>query len=197
MERIRPGLLLHFEMIPDRFPDNLRSLIGRFPPGVLHFEVGVQTFNDDVARRIKRRQKMDTIDRNLRFLRNETGSLIHADLIAGLPGETLESFAAGFDRLVALQPQELQLGILKRLRGAPIMRHDGEWRMVYAADPPYEILENKLIDREFMDRIKRFARYWELIANRGNFKETAPILWKDSPSPFESFLRLATGSTAS
>ena len=63
--------------------------------------------------------------------------------------------------------------------------------MVYAANPPYEILENKLIDKDSMDRIKRFARYWELIANRGNFKETAPILWKDVPSPFESFLRLS------
>ena len=42
---------------------------------------------------------------------------LHADLIVGLPGETLESFAAGFDRLVALGPQEIQVGILKRLRG--------------------------------------------------------------------------------
>ena len=51
----------------------------------------------------------------------QTGVHIHADLIAGLPGETLESFAAGFDRLVALGPQEIQVGILKRLRGTPIV----------------------------------------------------------------------------
>ena len=174
LARMRPGLFLHFEMMPDRFPDKLRSVIARFPAGTLHFEIGIQTYNEEVARRIKRRQKMDVIDDNLRFLRNETGALIHADLIAGLPGESLESFAAGFDRLVALRPHELQLGILKRLRGAPIGRHDGEWGMVYAAEPPYEILENKLIDRESMDRLKRFARYWELIANRGNFEESLP-----------------------
>ena len=56
---------------------------------------------------------------------------IHADLIAGLPGETVESFAAGFDRLIALGPQEIQVGMLKRLRGTPIVQHDAEWQMVY------------------------------------------------------------------
>ena len=188
LARMRPGLFLHFEMMPDRFPDKLRSVIARFPAGTLHFEIGIQTYNEEVAQRIKRRQKMAVIDDNLRFLRNETGALIHADLIAGLPGESLESFAAGFDRLVALRPHELQLGILKRLRGAPIGRHDGEWGMVYAAEPPYEILENKLIDRESMDRIKRFARYWELMANRGNFEESLSFLLNGSP--FSRFMKL-------
>ena len=55
----------------------------------------------------------------MRFLRTQTGVHVHTDLIAGLPGETLESFGAGFDRLLALRPQEIQVGILKRLRGTP------------------------------------------------------------------------------
>src|SRR5438874_9314440 len=56
LERYRPGLFVHFEMIPDRLPEPLRELIGRFPPGVLQFEVGIQTFNPEVSLRIKRRQ---------------------------------------------------------------------------------------------------------------------------------------------
>lgn len=189
LARIRPELFLHFEMMPDRFPDKLRSLITRFPPGTLHFEIGVQTYNEEVARRIKRHQKMAAIDDSLRFLRNKTGVLIHADLIAGLPGESFESFAAGFDRLVALRPHELQVGILKRLRGAPIGRHDKEWGTVYSADPPYEIIENKCISREVMDQLKRFARYWELIANRGNFEESLPLIL--GKSPFARFMNLS------
>jgi radical SAM superfamily enzyme YgiQ (UPF0313 family) len=189
LARMRPGLFLHFEMMPDRFPNRLRSVIARFPADALHFEIGIQTYNEEVAQRIRRRQKMASIDDHLRFLRNETGALIHADLIAGLPGESMESFAAGFDRLVALRPHELQVGILKRLRGAPIGRHDGEWGMVYTADPPYEILENKVIDRESMGRIKRFARYWELIANRRNFEVTLPLI--SGCSPFHNFMRLS------
>jgi len=67
--------------------------------------------------------------RRTRFLRGETGVHIHADLIVGLPGESVESFAAGFDRLIALRPQEIQVGILKRLRGTPIVRTtpNGRW----------------------------------------------------------------------
>ena len=56
LERYHPGLFLHFEMIPDRLPEALRELIARFAPGVLQFEVGIQTFNTEVADRIKRRQ---------------------------------------------------------------------------------------------------------------------------------------------
>jgi hypothetical protein len=106
-----------------------------------------------------------------------------------LPGESLESFAAGFDRLVALSPQEIQVGILKRLRGTPIARHTAEWQMVYGDDPPYEILQNRLIDFDTMQRLRRFARYWDLVGNSGRFVETTPLLWRASGSPFADFLR--------
>src|SRR5882672_3676518 len=126
LERHRPGLFLHFEMIPDRLPEGLRELIRQFPAGALQFEVGIQTFNDEVASRISRKQDNSKVEENLKWLRTETGVHVHADLIVGLPGEDLESFARGFDRLVVLGPQEIQVGILKRLRGTPIVRHDAE-----------------------------------------------------------------------
>jgi hypothetical protein len=169
-------------MIPDRLPESLREIIARFPPGALQFEVGIQTFNENVAAAIKRRQNYEKLADNFRFLRRETGVHIHADLITGLPGETLESFAAGFDRLIALGPQEIQVGILKRLRGTPIVRHDAEWQMVYNPHPPYEILQNKLIDFATMQRLRRFARYWDLVGNSGNFIETTPLVWDKNSS---------------
>ncbi len=157
LERYRPGLFLHFEMIPDRLPEPLRELIRQFPPGALQFEVGIQTFDEQVAQRISRRQDNQKLAENLRFLREETGVHVHADLIVGLPGETLESFAAGFDRLVALGPQEIQVGLLKRLRGTPIVRHDspnGPWST--ARTPlPYEVLQTR--GHRFSQRMQRAA----------------------------------------
>src|SRR5206468_7588215 len=129
--------------------------IVKFPPGALQFEVGIQTFNEEVAARISRRQDNAKVAENFAFLREKTGVHIHADLIVGLPGETIESFAAGFDRLVAMRPQEIQVGILKRLRGTPIVRHDAEFQMVYSANPPYEILQNNLLDFATMQRMRR------------------------------------------
>jgi radical SAM superfamily enzyme YgiQ (UPF0313 family) len=188
-EHYRPGLFLHFEMIPDRLPEALRESVARFPSGALQFEVGIQTFNGEVAERIRRRQDYDQLADNLRFLRQRTGVHIHADLIAGLPGESMESFGMGFDRLVTLGPQEIQVGILKRLRGTPIIRHDQEWGMVYNPYPPYEILQNKLIGFTDMQRLRRFARYWDLVANSGNFILSVPLLWANSTSPFHGFMR--------
>ncbi|HLX68817.1 MAG TPA: DUF4080 domain-containing protein [Verrucomicrobiae bacterium] len=188
LARYQPGHFFHFEMIPDRLPEALREIIARFPPGALQFEVGIQTFNENVGALIKRRQNYQRLEDNFHFLRNHTGVHIHADLIIGLPGETVESFAAGFDRLISLRPQEIQVGILKRLRGTPIVRHDTEWQMIYSAHPPYEILQNKLIDFATMQKLRRFARYWDLIGNSGNFVETTPLIW-NSGSSFLGFMR--------
>lgn len=192
LDRHRPGNFYHFEMIPDRLPDALRETIARFPAGSLQFEVGIQTFNPQVGQLISRKQNYERLEDNLRFLRNETSVHVHADLIVGLPGETVESFATGFDKLVAMQPQEIQVGILKRLRGTPIIRHDTEWQMAYNPHPPYEILQNKLIDFATMQKLRRFARYWDLVGNSGNFINTTPLVWDSRPrdtSPFHSFMR--------
>jgi radical SAM superfamily enzyme YgiQ (UPF0313 family) len=189
LERYRPGLFLHFEMIPDRLPEGLKEFIRQFPAGALQFEVGIQTFNEEVAERISRRQDNHKVEENLRWLRSETGVHVHADLIVGLPGEDLPSFAAGFDRLVALGPQEIQVGILKRLRGTPIVRHDREWGMVYSPHAPYEVLATKTMEFETMQRMRRFVRYWDLVANSGNFVRTTPLLWANAGSPFEGFMR--------
>ena len=177
LARHQPGNFYHFEMVPDRLPVELRELIVQFPPGALQFEVGVQTFNPEVGQNISRRQNYERLAENFQFLRRETNVHLHADLIIGLPGETVASFAAGFDRLIALGPQEIQVGILKRLRGTPIGRHDATWQMVYHAQPAYEILQNQLIDFATMQRLRRFAKYWDLVGNSGNFIETLPLLW--------------------
>jgi radical SAM superfamily enzyme YgiQ (UPF0313 family) len=191
LDRWRDGLFLHFEMIPDRLPEALRGIIARFPPGALQFEVGIQTFDEATSRHISRRQNLAKLEDNFRYLRESTGVHLHADLIIGLPGEDMESFGRGFDRLVALRPQEIQVGILKRLRGTPIVRHDAEWGMLYSPHPPYEILQTRLIDFATMQRLRRFARYWDLVANSGNFLATTPLLWDGGASPFASFLRFS------
>ena len=189
LERWQPGMFFHFEMIPDRFPEALRGLIAKFPPGSMQFEVGIQSFNEAVSSNISRRQNVARLEDNLRFLKEHTGVHVHADLIAGLPGESLESFAAGFDRLWRLGPQEIQVGILKRLRGTPIIRHDAEFSMVYARLPPYELLSNRDIDFATLQQIKRFARHWDALGNSGRFPRSLPLLL-DQPqhaSPFRNF----------
>ena len=151
----------------------------------------MQTFNDDVGELISRRQDNAKLAKNFQFLRNETGVHIHADLIVGLPGESFASFAAGFNQLLALDPQEIQVGILKRLKGTPITRHDVEWEMVYSQHPPFEILQNKLLDFATITRLRHFARFWDLIGNSGNFLHARDHIRATADSPFHEFMKLS------
>ncbi len=187
LDRLTPDLFLHFEVIPDHLPDRLKEMIARFPPGVLQFEVGIQTFSPEVQQRISRRQDNDKTCANVDWLVNHSHAHLHTDLIFGLPGETLAGFAEGFDRLYALQPHEIQLGVLKRLRGTPIARHSVEHGMVYDSQPPYTILQTGAVDAAGVQSFTRLARYWDLLANSGRFKQTLPLLLA-GPSPFAAFL---------
>ncbi len=183
-------LFVHFEVVPDHLPDRLKVLIAKFPPGVLQFEVGVQSFNTEVQQRVSRRQDNAKTEANLRWLVAQSNAHLHADLIFGLPGETLESFASGFDRLRALGPHEIQLGILKRLRGTPIVRHSTAYGMVYDPDPPYTVRKTGAVDAATLQRFARFARYWDMVANSGRFTRTLPVLLA-AASPFYAFLDFA------
>ena len=182
-----PELFVHFEVVPDSLHDRLKALIAQFPAGSLQFEVGIQSFNPEVQQRISRKQDNAQTADNLRWLVNESHAHVHADLIFGLPGETLESFAGGFDQLYALAPHEIQFGILKRLRGTPITRHTQDYAMAYDPQTPYTILQNSTVDFVTMQRIKRFARYWEMLANSGRFAASLKLLLAPG-SAFKHFL---------
>jgi radical SAM superfamily enzyme YgiQ (UPF0313 family) len=176
----------HFELVPDHLPDALKEGIAKFPPGALQFEIGIQSFNPVVQANISRKQDNGKAAENIRWLCEHSHVHMHVDLIAGLPGETVESFAEGFDKLWALGPHEIQFGILKRLRGTPIIRHTGEFGLVFDPHPPYTILANRDIDFPTMQRLVRFARYWDLVANSGRFNHTIHVLL--GARPFDGFM---------
>ena len=197
--RFDDRLFVHFEVIPDHLPEKLKAAIARFPPGSLQFEVGIQTWNPAVQAAISRRQDNTQAAANLVWLRETSHALVHVDLIAGLPGEDLASFGAGFDRLHALKPHEIQVGILKRLRGTPIARHSQAHAMRYNPDAPYNVLQTDCIDFHDMQRITRFARYWEMIGNSGRFRRALVLLLGDASYArfmrFSDWLYASTGKT--
>jgi hypothetical protein len=138
---------------------------------------------------VSRKQNNEKAAENIRWLCENSNAHLHVDLIAGLPGEDLDSFARGFDRLHALNPHEIQFGILKRLRGTPIIRHTEPFGLVFDPHPPYTILATDRIDFSTMQRLVRFARYWDLVANSGRFAHTLPLILGDAP--FANFMTLS------
>ena len=189
------GLQLHFEVVPDHLPERLKAMLVQFPAGVLQLEIGIQSFNVEVQQRISRKQDNPTTEANLRWLVAHTYAHLHTDLIFGLPGETWQSFGLGFDRLHAIGPQEIQLGVLKRLRGTPLARRSlpgqaAEFDMVYDAAPPYTVQHTGAVSASEVHAFIRLARYWDLVANSGRFAGTLPLLLRGE-SAFTAFADFA------
>lgn len=188
LENRRDGMMLHLEWEPEHLPPTLEKLIAEAPPGFIQLEVGVQTFNPEVSKRIDRPLNAERVEAHIRTLAAMPSVHLHADLIAGLPGETLESIATGFDRLHACGVNEIQLGILKKLRGAPIAKHDEECQMVYNTAPPYDVMQTSMLSFEELQEIRRFARFWDITVNNGRFPHSSPLIWKNQPSVFAAFM---------
>lgn len=191
LEHLPPGGFVHFEMVPTLFPSGLRELLEKFPSGSLRIEIGIQTLNPAVARRIGRASNPDLELETIAWLGRHTKAIVHADLIAGLPGEDLDSFARGFDLLHGAGPEEIQLGILKKLPGTSIGRHDQSCGMVYSDEPPYEVISTGFIGKAELDSVKNFARFWDLIVNRGHFEDLVPLIAPAREGTFFRFMHLA------
>lgn len=188
----RPGYdFVHFELVPDRLPEALGQRLAAFPPGKLRLEVGVQTLDPRVSAAIDRPLRRALVLENLRFLAEETSAIVHVDLIAGLPGETLEGFARGVDILWSLfgnRPgTEVQLGILKRLPGTPLDRQPPDGAR-FRSEAPYDLLENPELDASTMELLNHTARLWERAVNRGRFPAQTARLLGDADGAFFRFL---------
>lgn len=185
-----PPYFAHFEVIPDHFPESIKAKIALFPAGALQLEIGIQTLNPEIANNINRPLKIQKIKENISYIETQTKAHIHLDLIIGLPGESLESFGSNLNELVSISTSEIQIGILKKLSGTTLERHDKEFGMHYSDIPPYDILSNDIVSFKDIQKMKRFARFWDLTYNSGNFKNSICLLWKDN-SVYDSFFNFS------
>ncbi|MBO8173053.1 MAG: B12-binding domain-containing radical SAM protein [Bacillaceae bacterium] len=159
------GTVFQFEITADIMkPDVIDYLVEHAPPGVFRFEVGVQSTNDETNRLVMRRQDFEKLSRTVTRLKESGKFVQHLDLIAGLPEENYASFRKTFNDVFALEPEELQLGFLKMLRGTGVRARAAEHDYIYMDEAPYEILSNNVLSFDEILRLKRIEdileKYW-------------------------------------
>ncbi len=191
-ERVTPETTLHFEINTDRLSEHSLKIIADFPDGILHLECGIQTLNAEVAEKIGRSPDVETTLENLKFLVEQTGADVHADLIFGLPGEDEKSFATGFNKIInSCNPPAVQVNLLKALPGTELSMKADLYKLQFNSEPPYELLESDVMDFSTLNRIQRFARCWELVHNRENFEYEIRKLIDLSEDVYGTFMTLA------
>ena len=183
------GCVFQFEITADIMrPEVLDFLAEHAPPGIFRFEIGVQSTNDRTNELVKRRQNFSKLTRTVTKIK-ESGKIDqHLDLIAGLPEEDYASFRKTFNDVFALEPEELQLGFLKMLRGTGL-RHDAErYGYIYMDHAPYEILGNDVLPFSDLLRIKRVEDVLEKYWNSHRMDRTIRYLIRHQfPSAFDFF----------
>ncbi len=179
-------VFLHFEIVPEILTETFINKAAQFEQGRIQFEMGVQTLTPHVAQRIDRYLDLDKLKKNMELVLRKTQIHIHADLIVGLPGENFEEIEKGFNQLFKISPHEIQLGVLKLLRGTPIEKHLQAYQMKFSPLPPYEILKNSELDYFTVQNFKRMARYLDLLFNHGNFPSLKKYL-RELENPFGFF----------
>jgi len=166
------------ELISDEFIEAMKGIEHR-----LQFEAGLQTTNPDSLRAVGRNPNVNRALGGIRRL-VDSGVKVHADLIAGLPYDSYETFARAFDDLYMCRPHEIQLGFLKLLKGTALRDMAGEYGVVYRSQPPYEILYNRWMSYEDLCALKGIAFLVNKYYNTGKFKHTLDYAVSRYKSPF-------------
>jgi len=166
----------HFEIGGDLLTEEEMLLLGKFRAGAIQLEIGVQTTNPEVMERIGRTNKKEALFSNVRTLLQQGKQHIHLDLIAGLPGEDMQSFIRSFDEVYSLHPHQLQLGFLKVLGNTRIHREAEIYGIKYREYPPYEVLETDSVSYRELSELKQVEEMVEIYYNSGQFAEELRFL---------------------
>lgn len=181
--------VFQFEITADIMrPEVLDYLAEHAPPGIFRFEIGVQSTNDATNELVMRRQNFTKLTRTVDKIKQSGKIDQHLDLIAGLPEEDYGSFRKTFNDVFALQPEELQLGFLKMLRGTGLRRDAEKYGYVYMDQSPYEILGNRILPFSDIVRIKRVEDVLEKYWNAHRLDHTVGYLIREHfDTPFDFF----------
>jgi len=179
----------HFEVVGDILTPDMLEFLATVPEGMFQFEIGVQTTDDDTQDSIQRKQNNKKLFTAIQELGRQNKIHCHCDLIFGLPGETLDHMLLSFKEVLALQPQELQLGFLKFLPGAPINAVAEKHGYQYQSTPPYELILSNDLSADEVIYLKKFTEVFDLFYNSKRFKFSLDHLFR-TWDPVKLFNRL-------
>lgn len=177
----------HFEIAADLLDKDELDLLSTMRPGLVQLEIGVQSTNEKTLEAIRRKTDIEEIREITETINSWHNIHQHLDLIAGLPWEDLESFKKSFNDVYEMEPEQLQLGFLKVLKGSYMEELIPDCDLLYSAAPPYEVLCTKWLSYGDVLELKDIEEMTEVHYNSRQFTCTLKELEKEFDTPYEMF----------
>ncbi len=181
----------HFEITADLIDEEIIEFLKTVRVGLFQFEIGIQSTNIQTINSIKRKVNFDILADVVKKIKESKNIHQHLDLIAGLPNEDYNSFANSFNDVYKLQPEQLQLGFLKVLKGSGLRSNALEYGLVYKDKAPYEILYTNDLNYKNMLKLKMIEEMVETYYNSGKATYTLKYIIQFFNSPFHFYETLA------
>lgn len=155
------------------------------------FEVGVQSFNTKTLASVGRIQNNQRLHEVIQRMR-QAGCILHVDLIAGLPYEDMASFQQSFNTLFALAASELQLGILKLLKGTRLKRESKQYGLQAQREAPYDVMATSWLNETELKQLHACGDAVEKYYNSGIAKDSIQAILELGwyPDAFSLFMAL-------
>lgn len=177
----------HFEIGGDLLREEDFELFRDFRPGLIQFEIGVQSTNLFTIEAIRRKMDLTELAGHVERVRSGHNIHQHLDLIAGLPYEDFDSFHASFNDVYRMRPDQFQLGFLKVLKGSYMEEVKDEYEIRYRSRPPYEVLATKWLPYEDVLRLKQVEEMVEVYYNSFQFQATMLAMETYHTDAFERY----------
>ncbi|MEX1307738.1 MAG: DUF4080 domain-containing protein, partial [Eubacteriales bacterium] len=180
----------HLELAPSLLDETLLACLAQAKPGIFQLELGIQSTHAPTLSAINRREDFTAFAPKIRQLVKQQNMHIHVDLIAGLPFEGLSEFKQSFDDVFSLGADNLQLGFLKMLKGAPLRAQAESFGIEYEVAAPYEFIKTPWLSEEDKDLLETLEYLLKRFYNSGLFKHTILLLTRHLGSAFSVFEKL-------
>ena len=168
--------VFHFEITARLLSEEALNCLERAPDGLFQLEIGIQTTAPEALRAIDRPDDYRRIAYAVQRLMRRGNIHVHADLIAGLPGETPQSLGQSFNDAWRLGADMVQLGFLKLLRGSELRAQADALGLKYDPDPPYEIESTPTLPASELICARRIAALVDQYHNSGRYRCTLRLL---------------------
>jgi len=181
----------HFEIAAELLNQEMLEFLQTVRRGLFQLEIGVQSTNPQTIKAVKRNTDTQKLTPIIKALQKNSNMHLHLDLIVGLPYEPYDIFKHSFNYVYSLQPDQLQIGFLKLLKGSGLYENASEYGVITTTYAPYEVLKTNWLTHNEMLRLKMIEEMVESYYNSNRYKLIIKFISSFFETAFDMFESLA------